>query len=277
MKLKIVALFAALALYGVSLAEPNPYNMGFYALGVNYKGALQGLSLSEDNTLSWHESTDGIFLHYGPIEYTKLTFGLGFSRIKLEQDTSVRIDGAAIVPFGKLSVYTLPLIEIVQIKGDVEFCQYGVKDGKSKATLTAFIPSAGVMATFADMFNIEAGLQLRMFSGTLKPELGNDRELKNPYPMAYYTSIKLQEEGGSAFLSFDYSASLQGDKKWQSGPVNSSLQLSIGTVLRQDKRTERLEEKLDSYFPDKNDLKRRQEFMVEEIKSDVQVEIDADR
>jgi hypothetical protein len=272
MKKIIPVACTVITLAAASAAAQFPIqNMGMNRLGLAYDLAFAGQNITEQNVPS-QQSTHSLSLGYAPIPYAGLTLGLGIARFQTESTGPSRaFDGRyAFSPSLGLRLVSPGFIhETFYVIGGV-YTQYFNSEDKNGLGYSAFVvnPDLGLMISPFNFFDLRLGGRLHVLNGDIDvPRASSTSPFSNETVARGYLGVTLKTPAEGAFLSIDVDLSPESDANWSRGPVESTLRITMGTVLgwksREPKATPR-----NPYFPNYRDLKDRQEQMSDELQSD---------
>jgi hypothetical protein len=246
-------------------------NMGSHRLAVDYTAEASGQNITSQNTPS-EQSSHRMHLSYAPIPYAGVSLGFGVSQFETEpSQSSTAFRGKfGFSPSLGIRLASPGMVrDALRITLSSDF-QYFSSEDKNHLTYSGFLvtPDLGLIVSPYNFFDLHLGGRLQVLDGSMQPaSTSASSPFSNETLARGYFGLTLKTPTEGAFLSIDLSMSPETDADWSNGPIESTVRISMGTVLgwksREPKATPR-----NPYFPNYKALKDRQEAMSDEMQSD---------
>jgi hypothetical protein len=204
------------------------------------------------------------------VEYVQLSVGLGGDRFTVDEYKGRKFDGRyGLIPLVGLSLHTPAFASgALRIGASVEYQRLDCEDGHGYRYSGGIInPEAGLMIHAGRAVDIEAGARGHIIVGQME-RTGTDpvtADFSNNENIRGYFRFTLTAPGG-AYGQLCFDASPEIGKTIDNGPEEASIGFSIGVLIRQDRKNERIFEKHGKYFPAFDKMKEKEKRMREDLK-----------
>ncbi len=254
-----------------ALAQFPMQNMSANRIALAYDLATSGQNITARNTPS-QQMSHRLSLAYAPVPYAGLALGLGVARFETQPDDAIpAFNGKyGFSPSLTLRLATPGLFkDLLRVTASAQ-TQYFSSADPNRLSYSGFLiaPDLGLMISPYDFVDISLGGRLHVINGDMEAVRQNiSSPFSNETVMRGYFGLLLKTPSEGAFLSLEADISPNADANWSQGPVESSLRISIGSVLGWKSREPKAMPR-DLYFPNYRDLKDRQQEMSDQMQAD---------
>jgi hypothetical protein len=267
----------ALALVGFSGLSHQAYaqfpmqNMGLNRLGIGYSFLASGQNITQQKTPS-QQLAHHLLVGYTPVPYVGLVLGMGVADFQTEPTatTGAFRGGFGFSPMAGLRLATPAWVQnMLRVTAGFS-AQYLQSDDVNGLSYNAFIldPDLGLQLSPLGFLNIQVGGRFHLVDGTIEPPHGaKSSAFSNGTTARGYLGATLKTPSEGAFFSIDLDLSPDADANWSHGPVESTIRITMGTVLGWRSREPKVSPN-NPYFPNYRELKDRQEQMSDQLQSD---------
>jgi hypothetical protein len=238
-----------------------------YSLGIAYCGMLRG-QLITDQDIPSHELLQSFQLNYAPIPYVLLTAGVGVTRFTVNEYLGKSFTGRyGIAPSLGLALFTPAFAErVLKVTAGIGILYLNSADKYKNAYRGPVLdPNLGLIIMPNAIMNLELGLKGHFIAGSMiNGRTGAiSSSFSNRNVARGYVSFMLHSPSEGAYLSIDADASPEFTTEWSKGPYEASVGVSVGYFLKHEIPGNT--KNFDTYFPDYDSLKARQDEMNDEI------------
>jgi hypothetical protein len=259
------ALFAMIAGLAFTAGAGLPVqDMSSSSIAVDYTGLWRGERITQRN-VPGHESVHHINVRYAPFHYFMFSVGIGGANFSVDTCQQVQFKGGYnFSPAIGVNLYTPFFLKKTFrfTAGAKAHYLYTRNADKSFVYSGPFVaPAAGIIASLGGYVDLELGARGNFIFGHMQRGSETPKVFSNKEQMRGYLSVMLHTPSEGAYLMADFDASRGADMNWSNGPAESSIGISVGFILRQQK--DRLSRKVteDKYYPGFKEMEKSIEDM----------------
>jgi hypothetical protein len=259
------ALLGLLALATAAHAQFPVEDMDGRSLGLSYTFALQGQNITESDVVSnavLHQARLG----YSPVPYLSLQAGGGINRFSVgpEGQSRFRGDYGFSAYFGAAG-YSPALAGLLRGTAGVDMVTLSSEDGRGyRYSALVSNPFLGLIVSPTQFLNAAVGARFHLVDGAIHGPRAQEEVFANSEIVRGYLSLTLKTPFERAFLNLDLDVSPGVETDFSGGPRESTVSMSLGTVLGWKGKSQPSSEK-PIYFPAYQEMKDKQKKMAEEI------------
>ena len=265
MKRLSASLFAMIAGLAFTASAGLPVqDMSSSSIAVDYSGLWRGERITQRN-VPGHESVHLINVRYAPLPYILLSVGVGAANFSVDTFHQVQFKGGYnFSPALGVNFYTpFFLKKTLRFTAGVKaHYLYTRNTDKSFVYSGPFVaPAAGIIASLGEYVDLELGVRGHFIFGHMQRGSETPKVFSNKEQMRSYLSVMLHTPSEGVYLMADFDASRSADMNWSNGPAESSIGISVGFILRQQK--DRLSRKVteNKYYPGFKEMEKKIEEM----------------
>ncbi len=275
MKTKIITLICVVCLSAVSVMAKSPVRcLSSTSLGVEYICLWRGQNITKADVPS-HEQIQQFAFNYAPFEYLQFLIGLGMDRFRVDtyvntNNNHVRFRGNYGFSFAAAGYVNTPAFkvnekDILRFTGGCDILFLNSKDNHDyKYSGPVINPHVGLLAMIGPYFDMEAGVRWHFIDGKMRySETDAESPFSNNETMRGYFAMTLASNVG-AYAKFNFDVSQETTRNWQNGPREASIGFAVGFVMKTQRKPVKKKEK-STYFPKYEEMKEKQEKMIEEL------------
>lgn len=268
MKSKLIKVLPACLLFIVYVSAKSPINhMTPYSFGIEYTSYWRGQIITEAEVPS-HEQIWQVALNYAPVEYIHILCGFGADRFEVDRYKNLRFKGNYGFSFSVGIHANSPAFaaKVLRITAGLDFLYLNSEDDYDFKYLGPVLdPCIGLLVHAGSYIDIEVGAKGHFIVGTMKDLETNSSSVfsNNEIARGYFNLTVISPNG--AFIEFICDASQRAQKDFEDGPYEAGIGFSVGAIFKTEKSKRRLTKEKSEYFPDYEDMKKKQEKMAKEI------------
>ncbi|MBN2037002.1 MAG: hypothetical protein JW768_09700 [Chitinispirillaceae bacterium] len=255
-------------LFGAQAGVPV-LDMSLTSIAIEYTGLWRGEAITKLD-IPAHENAHHISIHYSPVPYVAMGFGIGMAGYSVDTVRSTQFKGVpGISPSFNLSGYSPRIADVVRFTlGAKGYYLHTRNEDKSHLYAGGIVnPGLGVIFSIGNNLEIELGGRGLVIFGEMSEDSSDAISYFSNRNLARgYLSLLMHTPSEGAFCMMDFDASPAAQAEWNKGPVEASISFSLGFILRTEKYHRAYKKASDSAYPGYEDLKKRQEQMEEEMK-----------
>jgi hypothetical protein len=237
------------------------------SLCLEYKGLLRGQYITEKDAAS-HESIHMLYFHYAPAQYVVISVGFGAEQFSVEPNAGVHFQGNyGFSPSAGLSLFSpFFFYEILRISCGATMVYLNSEDNSHYVYRGPVVdPYVGFIFSAAKSVDLGIGCRGHLIFGKMEnTQTGISYDFSNRNMLRGYASFTLHSPAEGAFLTLDCDLSPKVSDKWVGGPLEASLGISVGAILRAPAKQKKTDIE-SSYFPAYKEMKEKRKKMAEEI------------
>lgn len=203
------------------------------SMGVGYGYLNRGINVDQLSTPLWYRAHLVTF-QYAPIPSLLFTLGGGAGRIVAADNQRKAFDGNwSFTATGGLSFISPKALGFLSLTVGSDF--YYFTSPRNHVVFSGGIinPYGGVILSFQNVFNIEAGVKGQYVDGNIEIQNRNVQHfsaLKEPIHGYLQTTFYSKDAG--LYVTAAVDASQKAKMDWVNGPLQSSFSIGIGFILR---------------------------------------------
>ncbi len=216
-----------------TVAEMPVSALDYKSLGISYTYEASGISVPNKTSTSYMVNQVGF--HYSPIPYLMFTLKLGAAGATTS-DSNVTTKGDVGLAFkGDISLYSPNFAQILQAIVGFDMTTFSSDHEDGYISLRTARPRLGLNIEAMPFINFEVGLKYNYTFGESTLAQYSKVDIESYEPLLGYFQFTLHNPEAGAFLLIggDFSREFDTDSN---GIYNGALYVSIGTVLRHQKR-----------------------------------------
>ncbi|MGA2507147.1 MAG: hypothetical protein ABSF80_06705 [Chitinispirillaceae bacterium] len=271
MRKTVQTLMTIMALSALSYAGIPVQDMSSTSLGIDYSGMWRGERITSAN-VPGHESVHLINVRYSPNPYCLFSIGFGGANFRVDTSRQVQFKGTFnFSPSVGANFYT-PFFarHVLRLTAGVKANYLYTRDAdKSYLYSGPFVtPGAGIVVSLGEFIDLEAGARGDFIFGRMQKGSDSPAGFSNKERARAYFTAMLHTPSEGAYLLVDFDASPKVSMDWANGPAESSIGISVGLILRQekDKIAQQRKMKEDADYPGFKEMRKKVEEMEEEMK-----------
>ncbi len=260
------ALLGLLALATTAARAQFPVeDMDGRSLGLSYTFALQGQNITESDVVSnsvLHQARLG----YSPIPYLSLQAGGGINRFSVGPEGQTRFRGEyGFSAYFGASGYSPAIAGLLRGTAGIDMVTLSSEDGRGyRYSALVSNPFLGLIVSPTQFLNATVGARFHLVDGAIHGPRAQEEVFANGEVVRGYLSLTLKTPFERAFLNLDLDFSPEVDSDYSGGPQESTVSVSLGTVLGWKGKSQPSPEN-PIYFPAYQEMKDRQKKMAEEL------------
>jgi hypothetical protein len=254
----------ALACY----AKAPVRHMSSSTLGIEYSSRWRGTSITQAQVMA-REQVQMLSFELAPHEIVQFGFGIGLDRMNVDEYNDRRFSGNyGLTGALRLSLNTPAVFgKIVRLSGNFDAWYLNCEDDFGyRYSGPVLSPSLGVLLHLGRYVDLEAGGRGLLIDGTMEytKQSATSAPFSNFHQSRGYLLLTLTAPSG-AFAQLSVDASRMATTELSDGPEEASVGFAIGVLLSADRKSERMLEQSNDYFPAFREMKEREKEMAEEI------------
>ncbi len=267
-KKQATLLFSAIVCcFGGVFALPT-HEYSAHSFGVEYYGLVRGQAITEQDVNS-SSQFHGLSVSAAPFSFLICEAGFGVEDFNVEEYRQTEFEGGfGPAPFGGIALVTPVFIDHVQVAGGLDASYLHSSDKRSTLYSGALLnPFLGLSLKIGRYFGLQGGVKGHIIAGNMSNTRTNvdygsfsNRNVVRGYVEALFKSPL---EGG--YISLYANGSPSADVFWDNGPVESTFGITLGVIVKGDKKSDTIKKKSDELFPAMQDMYDRSEDMKKKI------------
>lgn len=260
-----------MALSALSYAGIPVQDMSATSIGIDYSGMWRGEKITSAN-VPGHESVHLVNIRYSPGPCFLFSVGFGGAAFTVDTCRQSQFKGTFnFSPSLGVNLYTPYFVRhALRVTAGVKANYLYTRDtDKSYLYSGPFVtPGAGVIVSLGEFIDLEAGARGDFIFGRMQKGNNSPVNFSNKEQMRAYFTAMLHTPSEGAYLLIDFDASPEVNMDWSNGPAESSIGISLGLILRQekDKIAKQRKMKEDADYPGFRAMQKKVEEMEDEMK-----------
>jgi hypothetical protein len=267
---RTVALFVMIAGLAFTARAGLPVqDLSSTSIAVDYSGLWRGEQITKQK-VPGHESVHHISVRYAPLPFIVLSAGVGGANFSVDTCQQKQFKGGYnFSPALGVNFYTPFLLKkklrfTAGVKAHYLYTRNADESFLYSGPFVA--PSAGIIVSLGEYVDLEAGARGDIIFGHMQSGSATPQVFSNSEQMRTYVSIMLHTPAEGAYLTVDFDASPKVDMNWSNGPAESSIGISVGFILRQQKDLLLNKSKENADYPGFKEMEKKIEEMEKTMK-----------
>lgn len=262
-------LVLVLGLAGGALGFPS-HDFASRSFGVEYRGMLRGQAITEQDINS-SSQFHGLSVAAAPFSFLVCKAGMGIEDFTVEKFQQNEFNGRfGPAPFGGIALITPVFIDIIQVAGGIDASYLYSSDKRGNLYSGAVVnPFFGLSLRIGPYFGLQGGGKGHFIAGSMTNTKTNadfgsfsNRNIVRAYGEAIFKSAR---DGGYISLFAEASPSLAG---WDNGPVESTFGVTLGVIVKGDKKSDAVIKKSKDMFPEFEKMRDRTKDLEKDMAGD---------
>lgn len=273
MKMKALAVLAACLFFSQVTQAKSPIRfLTINTIGFEYTGLWRGHTIL-DSAVASHELLHQFAINWAPVQYFHFLMGLGADRLSVDEYDSVSFDGNYRFSFSAGGYLNTPAFanKVLRLTGGMDLFYINSRDDNGRRYRGPVLdPFVGISVCPHPIFDIEGGVRWHFIKGkTYDSHKDSSGTFSNKKELRAYGILTLASSKAYAKFNFDISPATT-SRDWQNGPADASLGFTIGALVKSPwpRKKEKVKNR---YFPEYDEVKKKQDAMAKSIKDDTLV------